>query len=395
MNRRSAMPFILLACGIALLFGCDRGSSSSQSAPPAAGDSSPGRRTIEISLIAPLLPRLRTHIAVDSHGNLYWVQESDPPAEGGDLMFVMGDSGVPQTIPALSGRRLMASLGTGNDKNAAGAIRSIVIGLHDELYVLVTGGTRHVPICAVTRYTPADGKVQMVADTRQIIDATGMGASIDLARGTLLGQGQDLWLWLRHSDAAVVLQLIPAAVGNGIELRRVALKPPMRSLTLPLNDEQEDLAAGPEHTLLYIDRRRAMLWRIQASGEYAAVQSMEGFSSGLTAPASDMAGRFCWIAGDGDPLVPKAALPPDVLPHDGEAPMAWGQLAYPAFVQVESDEAHKQTVFTIKRDDFIAPATLPMQDFQPRQLLLDGTNGSLITFDAASGELVRLKLAIK
>jgi hypothetical protein len=389
MNRRLAFP-LLFTCSVALLSGCDRGSSSSPAAP--AGDSTHARRALEVSLIAPLLPRLRTHIAVDSRGNLYWVQESDPPAAGGDLLFAMGNSGVPQTLPALSGRRLMDSLGVGTDKSAMGAIGSIVVGPQDDLYVLVTGGTRRVPLCAVVRYTPADGKIQVVANTQQINDATGMGASIDLARGTLLGHGRDLWLWLRHSDAGIVLQLLPTPAGHAMELRRLILKPPSRSLALPLTEEQEDLAAAPDQTLLYIDRRRAMLWRIQATGEFAPVQSLEGFSAAMTAPASDDAGRLSWIAGDGDPLIHINALPPDLLPHDANAPLEWSQLSYPAFVRVESGEGHKQTLFTLQRDDFLAPTTLPMQDFQPREWIGDITNGTWVTFDAASGELVRLKL---
>src|SRR5947209_5140618 len=125
--HRGLRTFILAALLLTPITGCDRGSPS-QNPTSTSGDSSPVHRAVEVSLITPLLPRLRTHLAVDSHGNLYWVQESDPATEAGDLMFVMGTSGVPQTLPALSGRRLLESLGETNakDKDARCAVRSMV-----------------------------------------------------------------------------------------------------------------------------------------------------------------------------------------------------------------------------------------------------------------------------
>ena len=77
------------------------------------------------------------------------------------------------------------------------------------------------------------------------------------------------------------------------------------------------------------------------------------------------------------------------------APASWAQLAYPAFIHVDVAASGAQVLHTIKRDDFLAPAALPVQDFQPRHLILDRTNGTLITFDASSGELLRLRISSK
>ena len=38
---------------------------------------------------------------LDTRGNLYWIQESERAEPGGDLVFAMGESGVPQVVPEL------------------------------------------------------------------------------------------------------------------------------------------------------------------------------------------------------------------------------------------------------------------------------------------------------
>jgi hypothetical protein len=374
--------------------GCDRQSSSSQNGDPTTDQASePIQLAVSLTPITPLLPRLRTHVAVDSHGNLYWIQESERVPSGGDLVFVMGDSGVPQTIPALSVPRLLAALGL-DTAAGAGAIHSIAVGPSNDLYVLFTGGKGRTPICAVARYSPSTAKVKIVADTQRLMDASGMGPSIELARGSLVSEGQNFWLWLRHSDAASVIQFVPLEGGTNFDLRPMHFKPPLEARIGQLTSESEDLSAGPGQNLYYVDRPRAMLWKIDAAGEYTAFQSLDGFSGALTAPAVDDAGRLCTIAGEGDPLVPTAEIS-DAFTPKSAAPAYWVQLAYPAFVQVEPSATGAPVLTTIKRDDFLGPSALPIQDLQPRQLLLDQTNGTLITFDAASGELLRLKLMRK
>lgn len=383
----------LLVLLLLISVGCDRQSSSQNSDPSADQNSEPIQLAVSLTPITPLLPRLQTHIAVDSHGNLYWIQESERVPSGGDLVFVMGDTGVPQTIPALSVPRLLESLGL-EGAAGTGAIHSIAIGPSNDLYVLFTGGRGRTPICAVARYSPSTAKVKIIADTHRLMDASGMGPSIELARGSLISEGQNIWLWLRHSDAASIIQFVPLEGGTSYDLRPRHFKPPPEARIGQLTSEQEDLSAGPGQNLYYVDRPRAMLWKIDPAGEYTAFQSLDGFSGALTAPAVDDAGRICTIAGEGDPLVPTTDISDASTPKSA-APAYWVQLVYPAFVQVEPNATGAPVVTTIKRDDFLGPSALPIQDLQPRQLLLDQTSGTLITFDAASGELLRLKLTRK
>ena len=387
---------LIRTLSVALLLaiaGCDRQSPEASSSDPTVDrEAVPARLVVELIPIAPLVPRLRTHVAVDSHGNLYWVQEGVPTPDGGDLVFVMGASGVPQTIPGLGVPRLLAALGPDEARRGSGAIRSIAIGAGDELYVLFTGGRDRVPIWALARYAPNTNKVTIVADTKRLMDSSGFGASIDLARGSLVGNGRDLWLWLRHSDAASVSLIVPIHGGQEFEFHRLALKPPAPVKSGQLTSEMEDLAAGPGQLLYYIDRPRAMLWKIDGAGGFTPYQSLDGLSRDLTTPALDDTGRMCLLAGEGDPLVPLKFVAAGPLAPVGNAAVAWTPLAYPALLQIQVDDKGQSARSTIKHDDFSAPAALPVQDFHPRGLLLDPTTGTLITFDDSSGELLRLKV---
>jgi hypothetical protein len=375
-----ALSGLLLAAA-----GCDR-DTSAPSGTSQATETDPnaaGPVLVELAPITPLLPRLRTHVAVDGRGNLYWVQESEPTPAGGDLVFVMGDSGVPQTIPALSVPNVLATLGAAGGN---GSIRSIATGPDNNLYALFVGGQGRLPLWAIVQFAPITNRLKVVADTRRLMSESRMGASIDLARGTLVSYDRDLWLWLRHSDDAAILQVIPGDVEGQVDLRRVVLKPP-KGVGLPIS-EQDDLSAGPAHALYYVDRVKATLWKIDSTtSDYVAVQPLEGFSRALTAPAVDRTARICFLVGEGDPLYAKDT-------GLTGPPPAWTQVAYPAFVQMP-EAGVKGAVITNGRDDFRAPPALPLQDLQPRHLLLDRTTGTLITFDAASGELLRVKLIRK
>jgi hypothetical protein len=392
MARRN---FIFLTFSMLLAAGCDRPTASPSTGKPPERDAVPEHPIVEIKPITPLLPRLATHVAVDLRGNLYWIQESDPVPSGGDLVFTMGESGVPQTVPDLGVRRMLEAIGVGGDKSSGGAIRALVIGPGNALYALFIGGSRRVPICAVLRYMPGVAGVELVADTHRIMEASGLGASIELARASLVGHGPDLWLWLRHTDDGAVLHITDTGTRSGFDVHRLAGKPPARIAKGQFISDREDLAAGPGHMLYYIDRRRAMLWKIDARGEYTATQSLEGFSSDLTPPVVDDNERLAFIAGDAVPLVSRDFAPTGALVPQGKASVNWFTLTYPAFLQIQPRAGDGPQIFSIKRDDFIAPAALPLQALRPTQLLLDPSNGSLITFDAASGELLRLKVTHK
>jgi hypothetical protein len=392
----------MLSAVLAVL-ACDR----RQSSAPSQGGSTTGPNgdaaalAVELTPITPLLPRLRTHVAVDLRGNIYWIQESEPAPAGGDLVFVMGSSGVPQTIPALGVARLLEALGE-QGRGGNGSIRSIAIGPDENLYVLFAGGNGPTPLWGLFLYAPAQNRVKLLADTKQLMEASQMGASLELAHGSLVSNAKTLWVWLRHTDAAAILRLVTIEGGGGgggaggsdVELRRLRIKPP-KDVGIP-NSEREDLCAGQDGSLYYIDREHAMLWRIDpaAGGEYAPLQSLDGLSRALAVSALEEAGQLCVLAGDDAPLVSHGYVPPGQSPP-ARASVTWAELSYPVLLELRAAADALQAPVAITREGFRALPALRVQELQPRGLLLDRATGTLITFDAASGELLRLKVVRK
>jgi hypothetical protein len=368
-----AWMMVLLLGG--LCAGCDRHGGGA----PTTQES--GSLSIDVTLITPLLPRLGTRYALDGRGNLYWIQESEHPEPGGDLLFVMGESGVPQAVPELSAARLLALCG---HPRGTGSIRSIAAGPNDELYVFFAGGDAKAPIAFLARYALGRHALAMAADTEQVMRDSGLGASIDLAQGSLVSNGSDLWLWMRSSlvgNASTLVKVTPRASGAGTDLRQ--LRPQVqvnetRRTPLVMDSEREDLAPGPAGSAYYLDRRRACLWKIDPSGGATRLQSIEGLSGGVTTPAVDENGRITLIAGDSEQLFSR---------EGASTPMDWSRLRYPAMVRIEGEK-----VKTIGAADIHGPPNLPLQNLQARGLLYDRSHGTWVTFDAASGELLGLKI---
>jgi hypothetical protein len=219
--------------------------------------------------------------------------------------------------------------------------------------------------------------------------SSGLGASMELAHATLVSSGPDLWLWLRHTDAAAILKIDPKP--DGVEFLQLELKPAsldsQHSPKLQLTSEDEDLSGGPQQSLYYVDRQNAALWKINSTGEFSSLLSLETFSEALTPAAADAEGQIFLFAGDGPRLHGRSSLTVDALPAEGSNQYIWSRATFPAFLEIKGD---KTTL--IARDDFTAPVSFPTQNLQPRHLLFDRATGTLITFDAATGELVRLKI---
>lgn len=359
---------LVLASGIV---GCDRGTPPS---PPA----STAKPTVSVKAITPLLPRLPTHLAIDSRGNLYWAQESDPPVAGGDLVFVMGDEGVPQTVAPLGVDDILTALGM---KGGQGAVRSLAVGPGDQLYALFTGSRGPAAICAVLQYSPLTHKVTVAADTPKVMDASGFGLSIGLARGTLLGSRDALWLWLRHSDGAALLSLTPRP-GGKLGLQKVELRVDVPSGAPKLRSQSEDLSLSADGSLYFVDRDRAALWRIDGDGRASQAMALIGLSRSLPPPAGQ-GGHLYFLADAG----PKFGGPDASL--DAAGPLIRPNLIEPVLFDYTPADQH---VRAFDRTRIDAPTNLPLQSLQSRQLLWDAATGTLVAFDAGSGEILRLKV---
>jgi hypothetical protein len=368
---------LLIFVSLLLVFtGCNRNPPSPPETPPV--DDSP--KSVDIHPLVPLLPRLQTHYAVDSKGNLYWLQESEPPAAGGDLVFVMGVDGVPQTIEDLSVTNLLDKLGL---HGAKGAIRSLAIGPDDALNLLFVGSRGADPIYFVAQYIRATRSVRMAIDTAQLMRDSEMGASIELARGSLLSSSTDLWLWLRHTDAFALLNLHNQTAGVTIA-RRLDVTPPAGVQKWRLNDESESLSAGPNGMLFFLDRAHVTLWQIDAKGQVASVMSLAGMPQSITPPI-EINNRLFMLAGP-SPRFRKAGS----AYEQDEAPEVFAHDALPAMLAYSLTDGTSTWFY---RDHLHGPESLPLQTLDPRQLKADLSSGTLVTFDAGSGEMLRLRFS--
>jgi hypothetical protein len=370
MRRIIGLMTFLLVCG------CDRNPAPSDTTPSA--DEAP--KSVEIRPITPLLPRLLTHFSVDSKGNLYWLQESDPPAAGGDLVFLIGVGGVPQTLEALSVGNLLDKLGL---HGATGAIHSLAIGPDDALYLLFIGSHGPAPVYFVAQYIPASHGLRIVADTQRLMQESGLGVSLALARGSLLSSATDLWLWVRHTDGYALLKLESHA-DTEMTIHRLQPQPPSEARNWRLNGEAEQLSAGMHGVLYFVEPDHATLWRIDPDGSVSAVLSLEGLPQAATPPA-EIEGRLFMVFGDS----PRFAFASSVDQQElGDSSKRIAE--FPA-VLVYSPLDHKSNYFY--RSHLIAPESMPLQTLDPRQLTVDVANNTLVTFDAGTGELLRLRFS--
>src|SRR4051812_39998626 len=150
---------------------------------------------LELKPLTPLLPNRPTHVAVDPLGNIYWVQETD---RADDTMFVIGEGDIPRATQ-LSGGTIAAAM---NASGGRGNIQGIASGPGGEIYFYFTGGLGRRTIACVGQFTPKTSQLRILADTEALAAATGMGESLTLARGSVLGDGRNVWVWLRSELAA-------------------------------------------------------------------------------------------------------------------------------------------------------------------------------------------------
>src|SRR4051812_23252810 len=97
----SILPLLLLLVAVAT--SCDRDPPRQL---PATAPAQPVT-DLELKPVTPLIPARQTHLAVDTGGNIYWVQEGD---RRDDTMFVIGDGDIPRATQ-LSAANIAAQLG--------------------------------------------------------------------------------------------------------------------------------------------------------------------------------------------------------------------------------------------------------------------------------------------
>jgi len=328
-----------------------------------------------VTPLVPLAPGRRTHVATDSRGNLYFLQETDA---GQDVLFDVSQSSSISRQLELTSARILEKLKT---PSGTGNIQSLAMARQDRLCFYFAGGKGRETFAALGYYDTLSPRIVLLATTDAIAKASGLGDSLELARGTIIaGAGAEMWLWLRHDDAGVLLRFDPLAPipSNGFQLKRPFPIVRGPSGEIRIRSEHEDISAGSDGSLFYIERKDANLWKIDPAGSATLLQSLNGAPSGLTPPAFDGTGRLIMLAGNGNPLAA----------HDVDADMDRAfAVTEPSLLILEGTK-----LTALDRSAFKAPDSVNLPTLEPEQLLPFREKETWVSYDKGSGQLLQVKM---
>ncbi len=354
---------IILAIFALVVGACDR-------SPPAPQQQAPRVKLYSLELwpVTPLLPSRPTHVAIDVIGNLYWVQETE---DGDDIVFVMGEGAIPRATLLTSANVLKAM----NLERGAANFHSITAGVDGAVYFYVLASRGRELASAIGRFDPRSGETRIITNSDKLMSLTGMGRSIGLARGKLITSGAWVWVWIRHSDDAVLMRFDAREAAKAQQIDPVNPFKTKSDLPVGATPEGDDLSAGPDGSLLWLSPSAGTIRRITADGGSTMLRSLAGFSSGLSAPAMEGSGRLVIFASDTTPI-----------PSRADTPTVPSGIQYPAMLMFDGDK-----VEWIGRNDILAYSGFHVGTLRLNELITNPA-GEWVAYDTASGELIRLRI---
>jgi hypothetical protein len=364
----------LLLTAAALVAGCDRDKPRA-----AVAATRPAEPVLDLAMkpLTPLLPNRPTHATVDTLGNIYWVQETD---RGDDTMFVIGEGGIPRATQ-LSVANLAALLGA---ENAKGNIHGIAAASASggDIYFYFLGESGRRTLACIGTFSPKTERLRLLADTDALATATGMGRSLPLARGSVVSDGRVVWIWSRHTDNWAMFRIDPSRIATSgpVRLSRAFDAVTLDGRPVEMNREDVEIAPSPSGGLFFLDVARAVLLNINPDGKASLVRSLVGLPSVLSSPAVDKDQHLVLFAANAELIGAKK--------EDPNAPKAAKTDAtFPAMLIFKPDK-----VVSIGRDRMQAYPGFPVFATRLRQLVPHPREQGWITYDAGSGELLRVKV---
>ena len=344
--------------------------------PPAApiSQSPPKSYSVRIESLATLLPKRRTHVAVAGDGTIFYVQEHP---RGEDVMFTIPPGGIAQATN-LTSQRIAAALG--RREGVSGNIQSVAVDPSGRIFFCFAGGTRRTNLSCFGVFSPEDGNVRILADSAKIAAASGMGDSIELARGTVCIGGGNLWLTFHHTAMAAVFRFQLSLLDRGGDLQLI---PAFYSLETPfgradLSREEISFAAHPSGDLFVTDRYSGSIWQVDPLGRAKLVENLVGAPAIVATAGADASGRFATLLNDGDAIVPRLEGHTD--------PILLGAII-PIFLLHRGEETLHMGREMFETSSGFATYTISLE-----QLVADAKPDQWIGYDRTSGELLRLRL---
>jgi len=339
---------------------------------------------LDLQPLTPLTPNRTTHVAADPLGNICWLQETE---SADDTVFIMGEGQIPR-VSDLTTSRVADTINGG--RGATGRIQSIAAGRGGEIYFYFIGRSGKRLIAALGLYTPKNSRIRILADADALKDASGLGASVALARGTLYSNNACVWLWLRHSDDSALFRLrhtdIPAA--GSPRLAESLMSVTIQDQKVSLTDDDYNFAPAGDDTLFWMDTDESELRQIDGLGRVKTVRSLIGLPVALSAPVRGDQGKLLMFAGD---------APIMEAQHIGQVDAQRVRLnvKYPAMLMFAGGGAPGQPVRAVGADSFVIYSGFPLSTMRIRNLIPEAKGGTWIAYDPSSGELLRLRLREK
>jgi hypothetical protein len=331
---------------------------------------SPAKTEVQMQTITQLPPNRTVHVAVDSLGNVFYTIETD---SGHDGMVVVSQSGIPRATQ-LTSENILAALGETVGGN--GAIQSIVPATDGSIFFYFVGGKGKSVRACIGQYRLAGEIVRILFDTQMLLDKSEMGQSIDLARGTLLLAQHVVYLFLRHSDSAVILNF---SLTGSASLSRMTTPIRLDNQPLDLTRDQYDLFKGWGDNLLLMDKSVGQLLEINmTSGAAKSRINLAGLPRDLSSPIASATDHLIVFASNSEPL--------DVDQNDLSIRPAL-KISYPALLQISGND-----ITGIGRDDLHAYGGFPIYAMRVHEIVT-APDGSLIAYDMSSGLLMQLRLS--
>ncbi len=362
---RSFVLAIALCTGI----GCDG------TPPPPAKTAAKPIPWAQFTSLTPLPVNRRTHIAAIGGGTIYWVQETDA---GRDIAFAMNDGALPVATRLTSAaicEKLAEPAGTGN-------IQSLVGGSDSKLYFFFAGGKGRKSLTVLGSFSPSTSEIKILADAGKLKTDTALGDSLVLARATLVRNADTIWLWLRHDDGFALTSFSTAQPNP--QLRR-----PFESVTdvtqsIELTSPREDLTAGPDNSLVYLDRKHTQIWTIDSRGTASLLQSTKDLPQDLSTPQVDSAGNMLLFA----PQIAAATDPDDPASLGGATPDKNTVAKFPAVITW-----FKNQRVIIDRDHMDVPARISVRELKISEFARFRTGW--LGYNSQTGDLLRMQLVEK
>ena len=299
-----------------------------------------------------------------------------PDVDHGRVLTVIGSDGV---------RSLTVGLGQpGVDERGAANFEARAVaaapGGEVLLYVAPLG---RADVGGIWRWRPGNEPARRVIAARDVADASGLGTLLPLAEVQMAAAGSDVWVMLRGPDAAAYCRLDARRLDAAPRLARAF--DAVRDSAAPLAVERQDSWSGRADGALTLFRpSRGQAWRVDATGR----------ATTLTAPESDAVDALPQnerTTPTAPPLDVRANDRPQVLRFYPDAPrfapLPGGGVRYPALVLGSGKD---ETV--IGRDALLVRPGFPVYGLRLTAWCVDAA-GSVVTYDAMSGEIFRLNPA--